>query len=280
MTAQPLNSSMFRRLGCLVAAIVLSGASLTAHDMWIDPTTFSPESGQIVGVRLRVGQDLLGDPLPRDPALINQFVFEDATGRKPLVGRDGADPAGFLRAAAPGVVVIGYHSHPSAVELTPEKFHQYLKEEGLDAVAALRARRNETGAKAREIFSRCAKSLLLSGTAKEEQGDRPLGFTLELVAERNPYTIRAGQELPVRLTYENRPLAGALVVAMNRRNPSQKLSARTDNDGRVRFRLPTGGMWLVKAVHMIPAPAGANAEWASFWASLTFDLPTANTEGD
>jgi uncharacterized GH25 family protein len=280
MTAQPLNSSMFRRLGCLVAAIVLSGASLTAHDMWIDPTTFSPESGQIVGVRLRVGQDLLGDPLPRDPALINQFVFEDATGRKPLVGRDGADPAGFLRVAAPGVVVIGYHSNPSAVELTPEKFHQYLKEEGLDAVAALRARRNETGAKAREIFSRCAKSLLLSGTAKEEQGDRPLGFTLELVAERNPYTIRAGQELPVRLTYENRPLAGALVVAMNRRNPSQKLSARTDNDGRVRFRLPTGGMWLVKAVHMIPAPAGANAEWASFWASLTFDLSTANTEGD
>jgi uncharacterized GH25 family protein len=280
MTAQPLNPSMFRRLGCLVVAAVLSGASLTAHDMWIDPTTFSPESGQIVGVRLRVGQDLLGDPLPRDPALINQFVFEDATGRKPLVGRDGVDPAGFLRVAAPGLVVIGYHSNPSAVELTPEKFHQYLKEEGLDAVAALRARRNETGAKAREIFSRCAKSLLLSGTAKEGQGDRPLGFTLELVAERNPYTTRAGQELPVRLTYENRPLAGALVVAMNRRNPSQKLSARTDNDGRVRFRLPTGGMWLVKAVHMIPAPAGAHAEWASFWASLTFDLPTANTEGD
>jgi hypothetical protein len=123
MTAQPLNPSMFCRLGCLVVAVVLSGASLTAHDMWIDPTTFSPESGQIVGVRLRVGQDLLGDPLPRDHALINQFVFEDATGRKPLVGRDGADPAGFLRVAAPGLVVIGYHSNPSAVELTPEKFH-------------------------------------------------------------------------------------------------------------------------------------------------------------
>ena len=42
------------------------------------------------------------------------------------------------------------------MELTPEKFNQYLKEEGLDAVAALRARRNQTEAKAREIFSRCA----------------------------------------------------------------------------------------------------------------------------
>src|SRR5712691_5042351 len=89
MMSQPSCSSICRRRAwLLVAAIVLSRASLFAHDMWIDPTTFSPESGQIVGVRLRVGQDFLGDPLPRDPTLINQFVFEDAAGRKPLVARD------------------------------------------------------------------------------------------------------------------------------------------------------------------------------------------------
>ena len=278
--SQPLRSSTFRRLGFLAVAIALSRASLVAHDMWIDPTTFSPESGQIVGVRLRVGQDLLGDPLPRDPALISQFVVEDEAGRRPLVGRDGADPAGFFRVAMPGLLVIGYRSNPSAVELTSEKFNQYLKEEGLDAVAALRARRNETGAKAREIFSRCAKSLVLSGSATEKQRDRSLGFPLELVAERNPYALRADRDLPVRLTYENRPLAGALVVAINRLNPAEKLSARTDSDGRVRFRLRPGGMWLVKAVHMVPAPAGIDAEWASFWASLTFELRTTNADGN
>lgn len=273
MKSNSLRAVMFRRLaGLAVAAIALSGAPLLAHDMWIDPTTFVPEPGTIVGLRLRVGQDLLGDPLPRDPSLINQFVFEDEAGRKPVIGRDGADPAGFLRVAMPGLVVVGYRSNPSAVEQTAEKFNQYLKEEGLEAIAALRARRNETGAKARELFSRCAKSLVLSGPANPGQGDRPLGFTLELVAERNPYTIGIGQELPFRLIYENRPLAGALVVAINRVNPSEKLIARTNNDGRVRFRLRHGGMWLVKAVHMVPAPAGANAEWASYWASLTFEL--------
>jgi uncharacterized GH25 family protein len=76
----------------------------------------------------------------------------------------------------------------------------------------------------------------------------------------------------VRLTYESRPLIGALVVAINRLNPADKMSARTDADGRVRFKLRQDGMWLIKAVHMIPAPAGSNAEWASFWASLTFEL--------
>jgi len=240
--------------------------------MWIEPMNFSPNPGEVVGVKLRVGQDLLGDPLPRSAALYKQFFVEDATGRKELVGREGSNPAGFLRVAAPGLLVIGYRSNPSPVEMEAEKFNQYLKEEGLDAVIALRASHNQSGTKAHELFSRCAKSLIYSGSAAEAQSDRALGFTLELVAERNPYSLRAGEQLPFRLTYENRPLPGALVVAMNKLNPMEKVTARTGKDGRVRLPLRPGGMWLVKAVHMTAAPAGANAEWMSYWASLTFEM--------
>jgi hypothetical protein len=82
-------ASILRRLTAIAA---LSLTPLFAHDMWIEPTTFLPENGEIVGVKLRVGQDFLGDPLPRDPALINQFIVEDADGRKPVIGRDGRDP--------------------------------------------------------------------------------------------------------------------------------------------------------------------------------------------
>jgi len=268
------SSSARRQLRTLLTALIsLCQSQLFAHDMWIEPTTFSPEIGQIVGVRLRVGQNLLGDPLARDSALINQFVMQDASGRKPVIGHDGGDPAGLLRVASAGLLVVGYKSNPSAVELTAEKFNQYLKDEGLDAVASVRASRNETGAKAHELFSRCAKSLLLAGAPNAAQTDRALGFTLELVAERNPYLLSAGEDLPVRLTYENRPLAGALVVAINRLKPLDKMAVRTDRDGRARFHLQPGGMWLLKAVHMIPAPSGSNAEWQSFWASLTFEQP-------
>jgi uncharacterized GH25 family protein len=259
----------------IAAVLVIGSSPLLAHDLWIDPTTFLPVTGSIVGLKLRVGEGLLGDPIPRNPALISQFVFEDVSGRKPVVGRDGADPAGFLRVATPGLIVVGYHSHPSAVDLTAEKLNQYLREEGLDAVAALRAQRDQTGAGARELFSRCAKSLISSGTPRTTDNDRLLGFTLELVAERNPYATAAGETLPFRLVYEGRPLSGALVVAFSKRHPSHKLSARTDADGRVRFPMTQAGMWLVKAVHMIPAPAGSAADWMSYWASLTFGRPEA-----
>ena len=99
-----------KKLVLVVMALALSTASLAAHDMWIQPSAFRVDGGAIVGVGLRVGENLLGDRIPRDPALIQQFVFEDAEGRKPVVGRTGSDPAGVVRAAMPGMLVIGYES--------------------------------------------------------------------------------------------------------------------------------------------------------------------------
>jgi hypothetical protein len=62
------------------------------------------------------------------------------------------------------------------------------------------------------------------------------------------------------------------VVAYNPRSPYHKLMAQSDRDGRAAFKIEEPGPWLVKAVHMVPAPAGSNADWESFWASLTFDI--------
>ena len=68
------------------------------------------------------------------------------------------------------------------------------------------------------------------------------------------------------------PLAGALVVAFNQRSPYHRLRARSDQNGRATFAIDEPGPWLVKAVHMVPAAAGTNADWESFWASLTFEM--------
>lgn len=266
-----LKSATLRRL-LLAVSVALSGQAAWAHDFWIVPTSFFPQPGQTLGVALRVGEHLVGDPVPRNPALVKSFIVANAAGRQEIVGRAGMEPAGALRVVVPGLHVVGFHSQPIPTELPPEKFNQYLKEEGLDAIADLRQQRGQTDASAREIFSRCAKSLLLVGEPSEEAQDQVLGFTLELVAERSPYALRAGQTLPLRLLYQGRPLAGVLIVAMNQTNAAEKLSARSDQNGRVQFKLQPGGMWLVKAVHMVEAPADSHAQWASYWASLTFDM--------
>jgi hypothetical protein len=60
---------------------------------------------------------------------------------------------------------------------------------------------------------------------------------------------------------------------MNRDHPEKPLSARTNASGRVAFDLAPAGVWLVKAVHMVPAPPASGADWESLWASLTLELP-------
>jgi uncharacterized GH25 family protein len=261
-----------RRSILIFLTVLAASASLSAHDFWIEPTGFMADLGRVVGVKLRVGQDFHGDPVPRSDELIGDFVVVDVNGRRQVVGRDGADPAGLLRVTSPGLMVIGYSSRPSAVTLPADKFTAYLKEEGLEAVIDARARGQASQREGREIFSRAAKSLVRSGALAAGSGDRTLGFPIELVAERNPYQMQAGESLPVRLTYQNAPLAGALVVAFNQRHPYHKLRVRSDRDGRASFTIDEPGPWMVKAVHMVPAAAGSNADWESYWASLTFEM--------
>lgn len=261
-----------RHTAAILAILVIAGAGLAAHDLWIEPSAFVTAAGKPVAIRLRVGADLLGDPVARDPELIDRFISVDASGETPVPGPDGVDPAGILRIPTSGLAIVGYSSKASRVVLPATKFNDYLKEEGLESIADLRAKRNESQSEAREEFFRCAKALISSGPAGTT-GDRAIGFTLELIAERNPYALRSGEALPVRLLYKNQPLRGALVVALNKRDPSQKVSARSGKDGRVSLVLKEPGMWLVKAVHMIPAAPARDVEWSSFWASLTFELP-------
>jgi uncharacterized GH25 family protein len=259
----------------LVAACTFAvAAPLFAHDFWIEPTSFHPEVGSLVGLGLRVGQGFRGDPVPLMPDKVVKFVAASPAGAETRVdGVPGRDPAGRARVTEPGYVIVGYRSSPSSLELPADKFEAYLKEEGLEKVSEARARRGDSEKPSKEIYSRCAKTLLDAGAAGTAGFDRVLGLRLELVAEKSPKKVAAPGPMPLRLLYEGKPLAGALVFALNRDEPEKRLSARTDGAGRVRFDLPRNGAWLVKAVHMIPAPAQSGADWESLWASLTFEVP-------
>ncbi len=260
-----------RRLPLAILA-ASSAIPLHAHDFWIEPSAYRVEPGTAIGLALRVGEHYRGDPVPRDSSRIRRFVLAGPTGEQPIPGGEGAEPAGRVRVEGPGLFVIGYHNRPSSITLEAGKFEAYLEEEGLERIIALRAERRESATPGREIYSRCAKALVVSGAPSAGGHDRWLGLPLELVPEANPHTS-GGESLPVRLFFDGEPLAGALVVALAREEPEKKFEARSDRDGRVVLELAAGRTWLVKAVHMVPAPPGSGAHWESLWASLTFAIP-------
>ena len=260
---------MTRFAVALFAAFVALQAS--AHDFWIEPSTFHPAVGDRVTAALRVGQKLAGDPLPNIPPLIDRFIVRGGNAERPRVGRPGADPAGIAFIAEGGLHWIGYQSNAYPVALEGPKFEDYLRDEGLERIIDARKKSGQSAAPGRERFYRCAKALL--ETPGVEAFDTPLGFTLELVPRANPYALKRARDLPLSLTFRGKPIANVLVVAMSKDDPAKAVRARTDAKGRVTLPLAHAGFWLIKAVHMEAAPADAGVDWESWWASITFELP-------
>ena len=273
-----------------------AASTALAHDFWIEPSTFRPAIGRNITASLRVGQDFVGDAIPRSAQLMEAFVVHDSAGQRTIDGFENQDPAGILRINQPGLAIIGYRSKPYPLELATDKFEQFLKTEGLERISALRARRGESQKPDRERFFRYAKALVVAGSppspasgrgisreilrpAKRGEGgakrrmrgmqfSEALRYRYELIPETNPM---ASSPLRIRVVFEGKPLANALVTAIHRDDPAARVSARSDASGRVILPLPKNGVWLVKSVQMISAPAGSNADWESLWASLTFE---------
>jgi len=225
----------------LLACAPLAGA----HDFWIEPSTFRPTAPSTITASLRVGDEFEGEAVPRRTPRIESFVVRDAAGERPVAGFEGRDPAGVVRIERNGSAVIGYRGKPYPHEISRAKFEQFLREEGIEGV------RPRGDRKQRERFQRFAKSLLGSE-------DATLGFPFELVVEGNT----------VRVLYEQKPLSNVHVAALSR--DGKHLAARTDREGRVTFDLGRG-VWLIKSVHLLSAPKGADYDWESLWASVTLE---------
>lgn len=279
-----------RRVPALLALLLLACAA-RAHDFWILPSSFTPAVGAELGMRLFVG-DGPGDaePYARNPPHLRRFVLlgpgGGPGGEVAVTGSPGADPAGLVTSAHPGLHVLAYESRGSFIELAPEKFEAYLREEGLEHIVALRTERAATQQPGRELYVRCAKSLLRVGDAPAEGFDRLAGLPCEIVPEVDPTALTPGEtgaELPLRVLAQGRPAAGLRVDAISLDDPTRTAQVRTDEQGRAVLRLPAGGRWMLATVHMAPAsPDGkpvdgedfrgnpVHYDWRSAWASLTF----------
>lgn len=254
----------------MVAVGLSAGPPAVAHDFWIEPDRFLVADDGPVALTLRVGEHYKGESVPYIDDWIDRFELHDGQGARPISGQIGDDPAGRVAPRSAGASWVAYQSRDDFVELPPDKFAEYLRLEGMESILPLRQRRGLAERPAREYYVRCVKALLWAPGADGVAVDAPLGLTLEIVPEGNPYALAAGEPLVVRLLYQGQPQPGLLVKALTREQPEREQRLRSDAAGRVRIRLDRPGSWMVKTVHMVAVEDDPYGEWRSYWASLTF----------
>ncbi|OLP46383.1 DUF4198 domain-containing protein [Rhizobium oryziradicis] len=270
-----------RKTGCWPAgwsapayalALLLAGP-VFAHDFWIEPSRFTPGAGIAVAIDLKVGEEFVGDSVPRRTRTTDRFeLYAGDDAPQPISGADGLSPAGTIVADGGRTMLIAYSGAGGTVTLPADRFSSYLESHGLEWVIRERATRSEAKEPGRENFYRHAKILLGGAVADPSLGSKALGQTLEILVDGDPTQDRAPL-VTGRVLWHGHPLVGGLLIARASADPRHPQNVRTDTQGRFSLTVDHGGIWLLQIVWMERAGWFSSEDWQSHWSSLTFEKP-------
>ena len=211
------------RIGHSVIAIVVAFTIISAanaHEFWLEVSDYAPPPDEDIGLQILIGQRFRGLPYPYLENSFFKFESHQSGSVNRVDGLDGDDnPTTKVSFYNPGLAVIAYHAKDSDLTYdTMDKFEDFLAKEGLERFLTEHRAANKPTKEIEERYYRTAKVLLdIGGTGKGE--DSFTGMPLELVAERNPYSLDPGEAFPVRLLQGGAPVAGVLVKAFPKSDP-------------------------------------------------------------
>lgn len=262
-----------RPLALASSAMVFAAAPIFAHDTWLiaDQMRVTPKT--------RVTLDLTsGVEFPKLEIGPKPENVPNASGR--LAGRTfeitekepGPNSLQFKAdLAEAGIAALWIKLAPRALELKPEQVKMFNDE--VNAPATLQKEYDDMPEPKhwRGTSTKNPKTFVRVGDPKNDTSwKEPVGLSLEIVPEKDPTALRAGDEFPVRVLRDGAPFAGFplnAVTAGDKKGETQT----TDSAGRATFRLTKAGRWLLRGVeaHKSTAPE-MNFEATS--TSLTFQV--------
>jgi hypothetical protein len=266
----------------LLPLLLLFAGSVLAHEFWLRPTRFVLAPGSRVHLGRWVGANFQGSRWPGLSARLEQLLHFQPGTAAPADLTAAARQTDTLQTTvtltAPGVHLLALQTTEAAITLPAAEFEAYLKEEGLSDISWQRKQRKQQALPGRELYRRCAKTLVLAGAAAAADTTfrRRVGHPLEILPEQNPYILRPGASLTLLVLSAGRPAPNQSVHAWLRPtdgHPPQDFILRTNQNGRALLRMQYPADVLLAAVRMERAPAPAPADWRSTWASLTFAFP-------
>ncbi|MDP9099895.1 MAG: DUF4198 domain-containing protein [Verrucomicrobiota bacterium] len=171
--------------------------------------------------------------------------------------------------SAVGVATFWVKLPPKSIDLKPAEVEEYLNE--INAPASLRKQWAEMEPKRwRELYSKHPKTFVRVGDPKADRSwAEPVGMALEIVPERDPTTLREGDELAVRVLKNGAPYADFSLNAVAA-GETKGETRKTDSAGHVVFRLKKSGPWLLRGTDLRQSTK-SDADWESDFTTLTLE---------
>ena len=264
---------MAKTLLLAMVLFIASGVSAAAHDTWLIPDKFSVAPKSVVTLDLTSGMEFPKLDVGPKPERVESAKCRLA--RRTFEMRDKSAAANSLQLkgelAEPGVATLWVKLPPKALELKPDEVEHYLEE-----VSPPKERRREWAEmhpkRWRELYAKHQKTFVRVGQPSQPDMSwrEPVGTFLEIVPEKDPTAVKAGDEFPVRVLKDGAPLAGFSLNAVAA-NQAKGETRQTDAEGRVTFRLEKPGAWLLRGTD-IRKSSKPDTDWESHFVTLTLEV--------
>ncbi len=253
---------------CLTCTLLTSLAH--AHELWLQPMAHVVNQSELIKVTIMHGERFQGNPVARNSPMIRRYELVHPDHEAIPVAGLNTTVEGYIRPANEGVIV--YHTKRYESNLPAQQFTAYLREEGLGEIERRREALSESQTPGREVYSRCAKSVILldGGSRNPSTVDHDTGLPLEIIL-KDIDTESDTTRVQALIEFDDAPIAGISVIAVSKSDPERLIELTSDAEGSVRFDA-TPGDWMITTLHIERATEIDNAEWESYWASSTFTL--------
>jgi hypothetical protein len=192
-----------------------------------------------------------------------------------------------FKTGKPGTWVAGLSTFPKDIKLKAKEFNEYLEHDGVIDMLDWRKQNNAMEQDAVEKYSKHVKAIFQVGDTKTEDWKTVLGYPIEFVPEQNPYDLKVGESLSVKLLWNGQTLTNQLVYAGSNADGHGHSHAageshlhgtnqlRTDSNGLVALPIRHEGIWYLRTIRLVPSEeTGLTHE--SNWATLSFQVGKAH----
>ena len=268
-------SRVRRSVVLMTLATVVTVGVAVAHDFWLVPDAFEIAANAELVVRGRTSSAFPASESAVAPDRVTSARIVGATDEETITALTTRARSLVLRHRphSSGQKIVAVSVGWRHIKETAESFRNYLVLEGAEDALKRYDQSGQlpTGGIVRR-YAKYAKTAVEVGEGPRAF-QRVMGQPLEFLPLADPRDVGATSTLGMRLLFQGKPLAGAKVHAGMAKKTSTTVAdvtLTTGDDGVVSVPVTVAGLWNVRTIHVVPAPAGADADWDVHWATFVF----------
>lgn len=256
----------------ILLSFLVVAATASAHDVFLNAKPFVLNNPGSLTLSMYLAEAFPGEVIKwRGDKTVKFWMIGPGTNVE-LTAKKEANPV--IEFKNIGTYVIGWNGTPSYIEVEPKLFNEYIEAEGYENVIQMRKEQGVQDKPGREKYIRFLKCFVQVGADKTDDFSKNFGQKIEMIPLVNPYSVKAGSNLAVRVVFDGKPLSGVRVMATyetySKEHDVYAHTMETDTEGIARIPIDKPGLWMIRANRMLPLQGETKADWESYWANFSF----------